>query len=43
MVWGKEGLEDTVGSVAVIRESRLEWVVVRGPRLTEERRKENTA
>lgn len=35
----REVLEDAVGHVAVIRESGLEWVVVRGPRLTEGEKK----
>ncbi len=35
----REVLEDAAGHVAVIRASGLEWVVVRGPRLTEGERK----
>ena len=31
----RDALEDAAGHVGVIRESGLEWVVVRGPRLTE--------
>ena len=35
----RDVLEDAAGHVAVIRESGLEWVIVRGPRLTEGEKK----
>ncbi len=35
----REVLQDAVGHVAVIQESGMDWVVVRGPRLTEGERK----